>query len=78
MSATKPLAYAVGSGTRAFSYLLEDAGVLYEAPVAYYAEGKSWGLEPGYDGYSYPYLTRPIAPGPGTTEHTPGRPVALA
>jgi tetratricopeptide (TPR) repeat protein len=63
IAAEKPLAYAVGSGARAFSYLLEEEGFLYEAPVAYYATGKSWGLEPGYEGYSYPYLTRPIAPG---------------
>jgi hypothetical protein len=63
LGGAKALAYAVGSGTRAFSYLLEDGGFLYEAPVAYYATGKSWGLAPGYDRYSYPYLTRPIAPG---------------
>jgi len=31
--------------------------------VAYYAGGHSWGLAPGYDAYSYPYLTRPIVPG---------------
>ena len=62
-SGVKTLAYAIGSGTRAFSYLLEEDGFLYEAPVAYYAASNSWGLEPGYDGYSYPYLTRPIAPG---------------
>jgi hypothetical protein len=63
VSGTKALAYAVGSGTRAFSYLLEDDGFLYEAPVAYYAGSQAWGLAPGYDGYSYPYLTRPIVPG---------------
>lgn len=63
LSAAKALAYAVGSGTRAFSYLLEDDGFLYEAPVAYYARTNSWGLAPGYDAYSYPYLTRPIVPG---------------
>ena len=63
LSAAKRLAYAVGSGTRAFSYLLEDGGFLYEAPVAYYARSHSWGLAPGYDAYSYPYLTRPIVPG---------------
>ncbi len=62
-SGRKSLAYAVGSGTRAYSYLLEEDGFLYESPVAYYAAGNTWGLEPGYDGYSYPYLTRPIAPG---------------
>ena len=63
LRAAKPLAYVVGSGTRAFSYLLEDGGFLYEAPVAYYAVTNSWGLAPGYDAYSYPYLTRPMVPG---------------
>jgi hypothetical protein len=59
----KPLSYAVGSGTRAFSYLIEEDGYLYEAPVAYYAGSGSWDLAPGYGRYSYPYLTRPIVPG---------------
>ena len=63
LTASKVLAYAVGSGTRAYSYLIGEDGFLYEAPVAYYAAGNAWGLAPGYDGYSYPYLTRPIAPG---------------
>lgn len=57
------LAYAVGSGARAFSYLIANDGFLYEAPVAYYATGGYWGLENGYGGYSYPNLTRPVAPG---------------
>lgn len=63
LKGSKILAYAIGSGVRAFSYLISDDGFLYEAPVAYYAAGHRWGLEPGYDRYSYPFLTRPIAPG---------------
>ncbi len=63
VSGEKRLAYAIGSGARARSYLLEQDGFLYEAPVAYYSRGNSWGLEPGYDRYDYPYLTRPIVPG---------------
>jgi tetratricopeptide (TPR) repeat protein len=59
----KTLAYAIGSGVRARSYLLAQDGFLYEAPVAYYSAGKSWGLAPGFDQFEYPYLTRPIAPG---------------
>ena len=39
----KPLAYAVGSGVRAFSYLIADDGFLYEAPVAYYAAAGNFG-----------------------------------
>jgi hypothetical protein len=59
---SKQLAYAVGSGERAFSYLLSEDGFLFEAPVAYYARSTAWGLAPGYDRYSYPFLSRPIAP----------------
>jgi tetratricopeptide (TPR) repeat protein len=59
----KPLAWFVGSGTAARSYLLSAGGFLYEAPVAYYSAAAIWNLAPGYDGYAYPYLTRPILPG---------------
>ncbi len=60
---SKPLAYAVGSGERAISYLINEDGFLYEAPAAYYSLGHQWGLSPGYGRYSFPYLARPIAPG---------------
>jgi predicted CXXCH cytochrome family protein len=63
ISGSKTLAYAVGSGVRASSYLLSDNGYLYEAPVAYYAAGHAWGLAPAYQTYGYPFLTRPIPPG---------------
>jgi hypothetical protein len=62
-SGSKRLAYAVGSGERAISYLIADDGFLFEAPIAYYMRSKVWGLAPGYERYSYPFLTRPIAPG---------------
>ena len=62
VSGEKALAYAVGSGTRAFSYLISEEGFLFEAPIAYYASGKSWGLAPGYDRHNYPFLGRPIVP----------------
>ncbi len=59
----RALPYFIGSGAAARSYLLATDGFLYEAPVAYYARGARWNLAPGYDGYAYPYLTRPIQPG---------------
>ena len=61
-SGSKVLAYRVGSGASARSYLLSDGGFLYEAPVAYYSAKMAWGLAPGYERYPYPYLTRPIVP----------------
>ena len=60
--AAKSLAYFVGSGATARSYLLAAGGFLYEAPVAYYSAGARWALAPGYDGYAYPFLTRPVMP----------------
>jgi tetratricopeptide (TPR) repeat protein len=59
----KALAYFVGSGGAARSYLLNADGFLYEAPVAYYSAAAKWNLAPAYDAYAYPYLTRPIQPG---------------
>jgi len=60
---SKTLAYFVGSGAAARSYLIEADGFLYQAPVAYYGRESKWELSPGFGGYAYPYLTRPILPG---------------
>ena len=59
----RELAYFIGSGAAARSYLLESGGFLFQAPVAYYARGKQWNLAPAYDRYAYPFLGRPIVPG---------------
>jgi tetratricopeptide repeat protein/cytochrome c554/c'-like protein len=58
----RELAYFVGSGAAARSYLIAVDGFLYESPATYYSRARSWGLSPGYDRYSYPFLTRAIAP----------------
>jgi hypothetical protein len=63
LHATKRLAYAIGSGAAARSYLIEEDGFLYQAPVAYYSREQKLDLAPGYQTYGYPYLTRPIQPG---------------
>jgi hypothetical protein len=59
----KPLAYFVGSGAVARSYLMAADGFLYEAPVTYYSASAKWDLSPNYDRYAYPFLTRAIVPG---------------
>jgi tetratricopeptide (TPR) repeat protein len=59
----RQLEYFVGSGSAARSYLLNVNGFLYEAPVAYYNNPASWNSAPGYAGFDYPYLTRPIQQG---------------
>lgn len=60
---SKLLSYFVGSGAAARSYVIEDGGFLYQAPVAWYARDAKWELSPAYSAYAYPYLTRPILPG---------------
>jgi Tfp pilus assembly protein PilF len=60
---SKALAYYVGSGATARSYLLEADGFLFEAPAAYYTGSRKWSLAPNYETYAYPYLTRPAMPG---------------
>ncbi len=59
----RELAYFVGSGASARSYLMAVDGFLYEAPATYYSRPGAWAPSPGYDRYSYPFLTRAIAPG---------------
>ena len=57
------LAYFVGSGAAARSYLYRAGGFLYEAPVSYYRNSESWKAAPGYADLDYPYLNRPVLPG---------------
>jgi len=57
---THRLEYYIGSATNARSFLLSVDGFLYEAPVTWYAKPARWDLSPGYQSYSYPYLTRAI------------------
>ena len=73
---SKPLSYFVGSGAAARSYLIEADGFLFQTPAAYYARESRWELSPGYGGYGYPYLTRPILPGCLTCHASGLRPVA--
>jgi Tetratricopeptide repeat/Cytochrome c554 and c-prime len=62
-SESRELAYFVGSGAVAISYLIAVGAFLYEAPATYYSRTGGWALSPGYDRYSHPFLTRAIAPG---------------
>jgi Flp pilus assembly protein TadD len=59
----RELAYFVGSGAAARSFLISVDNFLYESPATYYSRPRAWALSPGYDRYTYPFLTRAIAPG---------------
>src|SRR5665213_1094997 len=75
----RKLSYFVGSGSAARSFLMDLDGFLYEAPVTYYASSYTssdrWNFSPGYRAYSYPFLTRAIAPACLACHSTGVRPV---
>ena len=41
--------YALGSGTRGISYLIEHDGRLLQSPISWYGQRKLWDHSPGYD-----------------------------
>jgi Flp pilus assembly protein TadD len=63
IAGTRTLSYFVGSGAAARTFLIEDGGFLFEAPVTYYRQSASWKASPGFESLDYPYLTRPVLPG---------------
>jgi predicted Zn-dependent protease len=68
---TRLLRYFIGSGASARSYLIDVDGFLYEAPVTWYGQSGKWSFSPGYEQYTYPFLTRAITP-PCLQCHTSG------
>ena len=58
---TEPVAFAVGSGERGRSYLLERDGELFMSPLSWYASDKKWDLSPGFIPANHPQFSRPIA-----------------
>ncbi|MGB7327237.1 MAG: multiheme c-type cytochrome, partial [Rubripirellula sp.] len=55
-----PMAYEVGSGTHAHTYLFSLDGFLQESPLTWYRETDDWGMSPGYDQASHHSFTRKI------------------
>jgi hypothetical protein len=51
--------YALGSGTRGISYLVEHDGRLFQSPIAWYSQKKKWDLSPGYE-QNNSHFDRPI------------------
>jgi tetratricopeptide (TPR) repeat protein len=58
----EPVAYAIGSGTHAISYLVDHEGILTQSPLTWFAEKKAWDLSPGFKG-TRDRFERQIAPG---------------
>ncbi len=62
LSASYPMAYAVGSGAHAISYLIDVSGHLFQSPLCYYPRRRQWGMAPGYENSPAPDFYRPIVP----------------
>ncbi len=46
---TEKIAYVVGAGANGVGYLVRRGNFLFEAPLSYYADSKSWEPSPGYE-----------------------------
>jgi predicted CXXCH cytochrome family protein len=57
-----PVAYAVGSGARARSYVVDRLGYLVASPACWYVAGGRWDLAPGYEARDR-HFNRPVTPG---------------
>jgi hypothetical protein len=56
------IAFAVGSGRRGRSYLVEHDGYLFQSPITWYPLDKTWALSPTYDTVNS-HFGRPITVG---------------
>jgi Flp pilus assembly protein TadD len=55
--------FALGSGTRGISYLIEREGFLFQSPIAWFAPQQRWDTSPGYSEFSpRPDFERAIQP----------------
>jgi tetratricopeptide (TPR) repeat protein len=55
-----PVAFVIGSGSHASGYLIQVGDHLFQSPICYYPNRRSYGLAPGYELVSAPDFTRPV------------------
>jgi Tfp pilus assembly protein PilF len=53
------VSFAVGSGTRGRTYLVNHDGYLFQSPITWYPEKKAWDLSPGFDQIHH-HFGRPV------------------
>ena len=58
--ASHEAAYAIGSGNHGKSYLIRVGDSLFQSPLAWYAEHRSWDFSPGYGENPAPDFYRPV------------------
>ena len=59
--ATYSIDYVIGSGNAAFGYLVRVGDAIFQSPITYYSERKTWGMAPGMEQYSDPDFVRPAS-----------------
>ncbi len=63
MVAKYPVAYSVGAGVVGYSYMVRLGRYLFQSPVSYYTQTKSWDLTPGYEEEAHLDFTHEISSG---------------
>ena len=58
-----PVAYSVGAGIVGYSYMVRLGRYLFQSPVSYYTQTKSWDLTPGYEPETQLDFTHQISSG---------------
>src|SRR3984957_8464470 len=58
-----PVAYTVGAGIVGYSYMVRLGRYLFQSPVSYYTQTKSWDLTPGYETEPHLDFTHQISSG---------------
>jgi predicted CXXCH cytochrome family protein len=58
---TSRIAYAIGSGQRGRSYVVNHDGLLFQSPHGWYSGQDRWDLSPGYEGKNLRFTRRIIA-----------------
>jgi hypothetical protein len=58
--ATYPVSLAIGSGRVGQSYAVSIAGDLFQSPISWYTQSRTWGISPGFEAERNPDFDRPI------------------
>lgn len=55
--------YALGSGQKGRSYLIDRQGYLFLSPITWYPQKAIWDISPGYNARNHPHFGRPVVAG---------------
>lgn len=60
ITASYPVALAIGSGRVGQSYAVRIHGDLFQSPISWYKQAMKWGISPGFERERHPDFDRPI------------------